>query len=189
MPSVLRQGKKGNDVACPAPRRFETEMKPFHRPFFIPRSHPPVLSFHAPPPAYNPIPRKTLKVNPIDNPIDLQHLPRFALLKQIWIPFRQGAIQTSKTIVSELCGLRSSKGRAFPCTGSLPVAKQYECLLRFIGVDISFHERNRLRFYYYYYLFFSSAGNRLVRVSPSSSRRFHLSPIEVMFFHLVGELV
>lgn len=59
--------------------------------------------------------------------------------------FRQGAIQTSKTIVSELCGLRSSKGRAFPCTGSLPVAKQYECLLRFIGVDISFHERNRLR--------------------------------------------
>lgn len=44
-------------------------------------------------------------------------------------------------------------------------------------------------FYYYYYLFFSSAGNRLVRGSPSSSRRFHLSPIEVMFFHLVGELV
>ena len=45
-------------------------------------------------------------------------------------------------------------------------------------------------FYYYYCLFlFRKVGNRLVRGSPSSSRRFHLSPIEVMFFHLVGELV
>ena len=44
-------------------------------------------------------------------------------------------------------------------------------------------------FYYYYYLFSSSAGNGLVRGSPSSSRRFYPSPIEVMFFHLVGELV
>lgn len=110
---------------------------PFHRPFFIPRSHPPVLSFHAPPPAYNPIPRKTLKVNPIDNPIDLQHLPRFALLKQI--PLDSGRVP-SKLVRLLLANYAAYVAqRVEPCTGSLPVAKQYECLLRFIGVDISFH--------------------------------------------------
>lgn len=34
-----------------------------------------------------------------------------SLSKYHWISFRQGAIRTSKTIVSELCGLRSSKDR------------------------------------------------------------------------------